>query len=488
MSQADICIFIDDDNEVEPGAVAELEKAFDDPDVGLAGPVIYAGDSGTIWCGGISRSPWTGQTRCILGGESTLPPNAFWHTDDMPNAFGIPRDTLEKIGGFDEERFPIHYEEADITARIRELGFRSIVVRDARVRHYGWVGLSPGSAMVRAIVNHGDERARQMVLSRVRFHFIHSSGLQKCSAVGIFLPIWGVLTSLGCLRADESWGVRLTTARAVIAGMISGYRESLRDQTKRRTSRDMSEMKEPELADSNGFISTIVPLARTVSANALKTFAFHSGLHRVLFYRYDYMFRPRELSLLVTSLTETSGLSGPILEIGCAAGHTTVYLNKHLDDLKDSRVYVCLDTFAGFTKDDIAVEVDRGHGSNRYAHLFRAYRKEWFDQTMANNHVERVSSIQADVNAFDFSPYEDISFCLVDVDLMRPVQNSLQEVFPRMAPGGIILVDDCRPNAKYDGALAAYLEFVGAHNLPVDIREDKVGVIKVPAARLSSFR
>ena len=229
LAHADICIFIDDDNEVDPGAVAELERALSDPEIGLAGPVIFAGDSGTVWCAGISRSPWTGQTRCILGGESTMPAASIWPTDDMPDAFAIPRDVLHKTGGFDEERFPIHYDEADLSARIRELGLSSIVVRDARVRHYGWVGLSPGSAMVRAVANHGAERGRQMVLSRVRFHFIHSSGLQKCSAFTIFLPIWCVLTSLGCLRAKESWTVRLTTVRALISGMVSGYRESLRE-------------------------------------------------------------------------------------------------------------------------------------------------------------------------------------------------------------------------------------------------------------------
>ena len=59
---------------------------------------------------------------------------------------------------------------------------------------------------------------------------------------------------------------------------------------------------------------------------------------------------------------------------------------------------MCLDTFAGFTKDDIAVEGDRGHDENRYAYLFRAYRKEWFDQTMTNNQIERVTLIQTDVN------------------------------------------------------------------------------------------
>jgi O-methyltransferase len=269
----------------------------------------------------------------------------------------------------------------------------------------------------------------------------------------------------------------------VLAGyreaLTSGYREALAKQSKRGKRHHMSEVKERDWAESDSFLGTLIPPTRMILANALKSFAFHSGLHRLLFYRYDYMFRPGELSLLVSCLTETNGMPGPIFEIGCAAGHTTVYLNKHLDDLNDSRDYICLDTFAGFTNDDIAVEVARGHKSNRYSYLFRAYRKEWFDKTMSNNNVNRVSSVQTDVNVFDFTPYEAISFCLIDVDLMRPVRNSLKEVFPRMAPGGIILVDDCRANRKYDGALAGYMEFVNAHNFPVDIREGKVGVIKV---------
>lgn len=110
---------------------------------------------------------------------------------------------------------------------------------------------------------------------------------------------------------------------------------------------------------------------RTATATTMKTIAYRTGLHRFLFYRFDYMFRPRELCLLVSTLTRTHGLQGPILEIGCAAGHTTVFLNKHLDDLGDSRAYVCIDTFAGFTAQDIAVERDRGKDPSLYAHLFR---------------------------------------------------------------------------------------------------------------------
>jgi len=232
-------------------------------------------------------------------------------------------------------------------------------------------------------------------------------------------------------------------------------------------------------------ITAVQPRVKTVLARTLKTIAYRTGLHRFVFYRYEYMFRPRELSTLVSCLTATYGLTGPIVEIGCAAGHTTVFLNKHLDDLLDTRPYVCIDTFAGFTEQDVAAESARGKDHRLYSDLFRSYRKEWFDQTMFNNRVSRVTSQQADVNTFDFEPLKDISFCLIDVDLKRPVVRSLEEVLPRMAHGGIIVVDDCTPNAKFDGALAGYLEIVEDHGLPVDIRDGKLGIIEVapPADR-----
>jgi O-methyltransferase len=239
---------------------------------------------------------------------------------------------------------------------------------------------------------------------------------------------------------------------------------------------------ERDWAAADGLAGTLVPPIRMHLANAFKTAAFHTGLHRVLFYRYDYMFRPSQLAFLVQCLSDTHGLPGPILEIGCAAGHTTVYLNKHLDDLDDPRQYVCIDTFAGFTQGDVALEEERGHESNRYRFLFRAYRKDWFDQTMRNNQITRVRSIKADVNTFDFSPYRDISFCLVDVDLERPVATALEQVFPRMAPGGIVVVDDCKPGRKYEGAYSAYVDFVERIGAPVDVRFDMLGVITVPQA------
>jgi O-methyltransferase len=482
-ASSDLCFFIDDDNVVEHGAVAALADACINSTVGLAAPVIFAGDSETIWCAGIIRSMWTGQTKCILGGESDAPANSVWDTDDMPDAFAVPRAVLEKLHGFDEAHFPIHYDESDFTARIRTLGLHNVVVGNARVRHYGWVGVSPGSAMVRAAASHGTDRVRQMAISRVRFHMMHSRGLQRLSALSFFLPLWVGLTAAGCLGADESRRIRFATAGAVGSGVLAGYGEALKDPFPHNGVLRMKHDASPtdmDWAASDGLIGRALPPTRMLLANLVKSFAFHTGLHRVLFYRYDYMFRPQELALLVSSLTDTHGHQGPVLEIGCAAGHTTVYLNKHLDDLADVRDYICLDTFAGFTDEDIAVEVERGHDSDRYAFLFRAYRQNWFDQTMQNNRITRVTSVQADVNNFDFSPYLNISFCLIDVDLLRPVRKALEEVYPRMAPGGIILVDDCSASGKYDGAFEAYVQFVQRMQLHPDIRHGKLGVIKIP--------
>jgi hypothetical protein len=45
--------------------------------------------------------------------------------------------------------------------------------------------------------------------------------------------------------------------------------------------------------------------------------------------------------------------------------------------------------------------------------------------------------------------------------------------------GGIIVVDDCRPNQLFDGAYKAYIEFIEKHQLPEKIILDKLGIIEI---------
>ena len=222
-----ICFFVDDDNAVEPEAIEQLALVFEDPDIGLAGPIIYSGDDAIIWCAGIRHSPWTTRTIWPLRGQSNLPDELTWPTEDMPDAFAVPRTVLEALDGLDEERFPFYYDEADLGARIRELGLRCVVVRNVRVRHYGWVKLSIGETMLRATAINGPERARWLVRHRIRFHTLHYRGLERLIALGVFIPISTIATSVACLRASGSWKTRLITAWAIILGAVDGYREVL---------------------------------------------------------------------------------------------------------------------------------------------------------------------------------------------------------------------------------------------------------------------
>lgn len=207
---------------------------------------------------------------------------------------------------------------------------------------------------------------------------------------------------------------------------------------------------------------------------------FRTPLRRFSFYRYDYMFSPRQLGFLLSCIEKTEGVPGAVVEIGCAAGRTTVWLNKALDELSSQRDYVCVDTFSGFTDEDIATEVSqRGKPAQAFSG-FRVNKKAWFDQTMLDNEVSRVRSYTGDINHFDLARVASpISFCLVDVDLYRPVKSALAKVLPLMSPGGIIVIDDCKPNNQFDGALQAYEEFVREKGLPTVLTHGKLGVIEI---------
>lgn len=215
------------------------------------------------------------------------------------------------------------------------------------------------------------------------------------------------------------------------------------------------------------------------AAGIVKRVAMLTGAHRALFYRYDYMHDPDQLMVLVDTITATDDLEGPLLEVGCAAGHTTVFLDRHLGVLGSERRYVAIDTFAGFTDEDIAVERQRGH-DERYRWLFRNYDQSYFDQTMVNNGVTRVTSVKADANTYDFSRHAGASWCLIDVDLYRPVRATLERVLPLMAPGGIVVVDDCADSGKYDGAHQAFVEITEGLDAVCSIEARKLGVIRLP--------
>lgn len=199
------------------------------------------------------------------------------------------------------------------------------------------------------------------------------------------------------------------------------------------------------------------------------------------------MFSPRQLRFLLDCIDRTASVGGAVLEVGCAYGVTTTFLYEYLRDSDIRKDYICIDTFSGFTEADISYERDKRGKKYNYEGGFRN-NVEWFKESLARRAIKDVRIIQADISEVDATALPRISFCLLDVDLYRPVTAGLNKVFPLLSSGGIIVVDDCwatkehpfHPSLpdKVDGALDAYREFLARNDLPEEIVEGKLGVIR----------
>jgi predicted O-methyltransferase YrrM len=202
---------------------------------------------------------------------------------------------------------------------------------------------------------------------------------------------------------------------------------------------------------------------------------------------YPYMFSPRQLRVFMECLDETAKVEGAVLEIGCAYGATTAFLYRYLMEAEIHREYICIDTFAGFTNEDISYEKNYRNKQYSYTDSF-PNDVALFKRTLAEQGIRDIRVIKEDIANVDIASLPRLSFCLLDVDLYKPVKAGLAKIYPLLNPGGICIVDDCwaekkhpahpRLPDKFDGALDAYREFLAEHQMEEIIVEHKLGVIK----------
>ena len=215
---------------------------------------------------------------------------------------------------------------------------------------------------------------------------------------------------------------------------------------------------------------------RTFASKLVRRALWFTPFRRWMFYRYLYSFRPDQLCFLLSCITETKAIPGAIVEVGCAQGLTTVFLNKHLQFAGIVKQYVCIDTFGGFVEQDISLEVSRGKNAQALRDALHVNSLRCFRYTLESNGCSHVVCVQTDVKRYSFQ--EPVSFCLCDVDLYAPTLNTLRNVWPVLSPGGIVVVDDCRDKGIFDGGYQAYREFTRDVGLEATVVLDKLGVIR----------
>lgn len=199
--------------------------------------------------------------------------------------------------------------------------------------------------------------------------------------------------------------------------------------------------------------------------------------------------RGGQLAFLFRCLDETAAIDGAVIEAGCAFGHTTILLHQYLQDRGIEKEYVCIDTFTGFTPDDIQYEHRARSKTFNYAKSIYARNSvDWFKTALKQHGIRDVRIFCTDIAAIKPGDLPPVSFCFLDFDLYQPVRRELVTIYERLSPGGMIVVDDCAvENAgfsehkdRFDGALAAYREFAEAIGQKELVVERKLGIIRKP--------
>jgi O-methyltransferase len=165
-------------------------------------------------------------------------------------------------------------------------------------------------------------------------------------------------------------------------------------------------------------------------------------------------------NLYLETLADYAEADGAILEVGCFRGATTVAACQHLRGMgMPAARYVIVDTFAGFVGEQFDQDVKLGTPES-FRGGFAGNPRVLVQRTLRHYGLDEVTIVQGDiVRLGEWRLPDPIKVCLMDVDLALPSEAGLRKVWPRIVPGGIILVDDCEADSDWRGARHGYTRF-----------------------------
>jgi O-methyltransferase len=174
------------------------------------------------------------------------------------------------------------------------------------------------------------------------------------------------------------------------------------------------------------------------------------------------------LYLYLDAMWRTREVGGSVVEVGCFQCGTSAWAMRMLRAMGVDREYVCVDTFGGFVDSQFAHDVQRGTAAS-LKHGFTFNSPRLVRRFLARWGVPEIKLLEADVVALPATALPPrIAVALVDVDLEEPTFAALEKIYPRLAAGGTIVVDDCSvdPTNPYRGARVGFQRFVQANSLP----------------------
>jgi len=220
-------MFIDDDNIVDSACIRELVKALNVEALAMvASPVVYyKSQPNRIWFAGGWFAPVSGIYVAAFRGASSRLPSRPFYTGTFHDAFMVRRELFERVGYFDEVNFPMYLGEADLAARLRKEGYRTLVVPASKVWH-NITPLEGTSGLLRGI--HITEPVRAYFVGRNRLLYMrrHSNPLAFLLHVVIFEPVivsihlYAMLASHKTIRWTRLFGPYMRGVFDGLAGRV----------------------------------------------------------------------------------------------------------------------------------------------------------------------------------------------------------------------------------------------------------------------------
>ncbi|WOJ96519.1 glycosyltransferase [Congregibacter brevis] len=152
-ARGEFIVFLNNDTAVTEGWLSSLLVPFDDPNVGITGPMLLFADGVLQEAGGII---WNDASGWNFGRADDREKPAYNYLRDVDYVSGaclaIRSDLWKQLGGFDERFAPAYYEDADICFSAREAGYRVLYQPDSVVYHFE--GVSNGTDLNAGVKQH----------------------------------------------------------------------------------------------------------------------------------------------------------------------------------------------------------------------------------------------------------------------------------------------------------------------------------------------
>ncbi|HEU4965918.1 MAG TPA: TylF/MycF/NovP-related O-methyltransferase [Candidatus Saccharimonadales bacterium] len=188
-----------------------------------------------------------------------------------------------------------------------------------------------------------------------------------------------------------------------------------------------------------------------------------------------------DIALVLQSLESVldKQIPGDVVELGCYIGTTSLFIQRLLDEHPNGagRTFHAYDSFAGLPEKSIA---DASVAGTSFKAGELTVSKKQFVREFKRAQVRLPIVHKAWFNELSASDIpEHVAFAFLDGDFYDSILSSLKLVWPRMTPGGLVLIDDYGREAL-PGVERAVRDFFQHRTLPPLRVAHNIAILKVP--------